>query len=145
MPMKRIATVAVVALFSVLGVVAIGVHHASAAYACRDNQVCFYEGPNWTGSVFVPWEMSGRAGNVPDFSHRNFTNGTNANDRVTSVINNTGWCVLLFRAAGFLDENGRGNFGWRVKPDTRTNLMRSPFDNRVSSARFEWNVYRVCP
>ncbi|AWW35458.1 hypothetical protein ADL00_30505 [Streptomyces sp. AS58] len=67
------------------------------AYNCQDNEVCFYQHANYTGSVFVPNEM--KAGKpVLDFAGRTFTNGASANNAVSSIRNMTGWKVCFYEA-----------------------------------------------
>ncbi|WP_073836880.1 peptidase inhibitor family I36 protein [Micromonospora sp. CB01531] len=130
---QRIATGILATVLAVGGVVALGAQPASAAYVCANNQVCFYEGANYSGTAFVPQELSNSSNSVPDFRYRVFTNGTNANDRVSSIVNNTGWSLAVYRDVWF------GGDHLIVPPYTRTNLSW-PYDNEISSAKFATGV-----
>jgi Peptidase inhibitor family I36 len=140
---RNLVKVILAAVLPAIGLAVLAAQPASAAYSCADNQVCFYEGAYYSGTAFVPREMSGNSGSVPDFRYRVFTNGTNANDRVTSIVNNTGWCVVVYRGIWFVDDSG-AHSGWQIFPDSRVNLAGTEFDNRVSSAKFQWKTLG-CP
>ena len=141
---KRIILSGIVAtVLATAGFVTIGALPASAAYQCQDNQVCFYEKANYTGTVYVPGEMSNNSGQVDQFLIRWFSNGTNVDNRVTSIVNNTGWCVVVYRGPYFRDDNGVES-GWLIRPDRGENLWGTDYDNRISSARFHWRQ-EGCP
>ncbi|MBX7267734.1 peptidase inhibitor family I36 protein [Micromonospora sp. Llam7] len=126
------ALTALVVALTTISAVTVSPQPVSAAYVCADNKVCFYDGRNYTGTVFAPQEMYNNYGSVPDFSRRVFTNGTNANDRTTSIINNTGWIVLAYTDVRF------DGFAWvRIGPDSRINLEHTVVDNQISSAKFQ--------
>ncbi|WP_159054189.1 MULTISPECIES: peptidase inhibitor family I36 protein [Streptomyces] len=65
------------------------------AYTCKDNEVCFYQHSNYTGSVFVPDELKYHSV-VSDFGVKKFVNGANADNAVSSVINTTGWRFCFY-------------------------------------------------
>ncbi|MFD5574846.1 peptidase inhibitor family I36 protein [Streptomyces cadmiisoli] len=69
------------------------------AYTCQDNEVCFYQHANFSGSVFVPDEMK-NGSYVRSFEYRNFYNGTRADNAVSSIKNNTGWLVCVYDQPG---------------------------------------------
>lgn len=131
---KKLAMVLAPTL-SVIGMTVGSVGPASAsdaevmAYNCKDNEVCFYQHINYTGSVFVPDELKYYSG-VYDFGVRNFVNGTNANDAVSSVKNTTGWKMCVY------DRPGYQFFQGAMYPDTNTNFTGQQWtylNDRISS------------
>jgi hypothetical protein len=110
-----------------------------AAYACQNNQVCFFESTGFRGSAFVPPEMNNRPGSVPNFSARQFTNGDNANDRVQSIFNGTGWCVAVYT-----EEYFGGSRALVILPHSGE-FMEGPFVNSISSAKFQFGYVGGCP
>jgi hypothetical protein len=112
---------------------------SAAAYACQNNQVCFFESTGFRGSAFVPPEMNNQAGNVPNFQARQFTNGDNANDRVQSIFNGTGWCVAVYTEAYF-----GGSRALIILPH-RGEFMEGSFVNSISSAKFQFGHIGGCP
>jgi Peptidase inhibitor family I36 len=110
---------------------------ASAAYTCQSNQVCFYKNANFSGTVFVPAEMNNRDGGVSNFITKAFTDGTNVNDRVSSVVNNAGWCVGVYVDTDF------GPTGIIISPHSRVNLL-DHLNDAISSAQYE-HGFGGCP
>jgi len=142
---RKILRSIVATVLAAAGFVAVGALPASAAYLCQDNQVCFYEGSYYTGTAFVPAEMaSGGSGSVWNFQYRVFSNGTNANERVTSIVNNTGWCVAVYTRFGFYDDDGTESRAV-IGPDKRVNLDGYRHNNRISSTKFLWGASGACP
>ncbi|MBZ9644359.1 peptidase inhibitor family I36 protein [Streptomyces sp. PSKA30] len=116
---------------------------ASAAYYCADNEVCFYDGADYTGTALVAVHdgygnlvKKGTGQVLGDFSQLTFSDGRNANDRVSSVINNTGWCVAIYPHAWYGTDWGQT---YVLRQDRGTNLPGGLWD-QVSSARFDWSV-----
>ncbi|WP_329536893.1 peptidase inhibitor family I36 protein (plasmid) [Streptomyces sp. NBC_01450] len=86
------------------------------AYTCQDNEVCLYHDRDFTGSVFVPDELKYRSA-VQDFGVRNFVNGTNANEAVSSVKNTTGWTFC------FYDNPHLDHYEGSIGPDTNMTFV----------------------
>jgi hypothetical protein len=88
----------------VAGGLAIAPAAAQAAYTCGSNQVCIYEGPNFTGSVAVQPALNPGHGyiesGIENFASKHYTNGDNMNDSAASVINNAQQDLLLWRDSG---------------------------------------------
>jgi hypothetical protein len=74
--------------------------------------------------------MNNRDGGVSNFITKAFTDGTNVNDRVSSVVNNAGWCVSLALDSDF------GPTGILMSPHSRVNLL-GYMNDAISSARYE--------
>ncbi|WP_159053918.1 peptidase inhibitor family I36 protein [Streptomyces sp. AS58] len=119
---------------SALGLVVGGVGSASAsdadvmAYSCQDNEVCFYQHSNYTGSVFVPSELKYRSA-VVDFGIRNFVNGVNTDNAVSSVKNTTGWMFCAY------DRPYQKNLMHYLRIDTDDNFVgdKAHLNDRISS------------
>ncbi|WP_170323592.1 peptidase inhibitor family I36 protein [Cryptosporangium phraense] len=69
---------------------------ADAAYACKSGQTCFYYNSNDTGSVYLAAGLTNDGDSVWDFWNRHYTNGVNANDSVSSIVNNTPFALFVF-------------------------------------------------
>ncbi|NMO56950.1 hypothetical protein HH310_37970 [Actinoplanes sp. TBRC 11911] len=97
--MKR--TRAILAAIGAPAIVAVGLAvaptAANAAYTCGSGQVCLYKDINYTNTVRV------FSGSISDFQFANYSNGTNMNDSVSSIINNSG---TTFQ--GWYDNNDGG-------------------------------------
>src|SRR5262245_13397207 len=65
---------------------------AFAAYACQAGEVCFYQNSNLTGTALVVKD----GGSFRDLTKIRFTNGTIANDQISSVNNRTGHAVSAY-------------------------------------------------
>lgn len=63
-----------------------------AVYTCQDNQICFYQHIGLHGSVLI----SSNGSSYTDLTRVTFANGTNANDEISSVRNNTNQKAQLF-------------------------------------------------
>ncbi|MEU4831570.1 peptidase inhibitor family I36 protein [Streptosporangium sp. NPDC023615] len=96
---------------------------ASAA-ACTD-AVCAYEGKDGTGAV------AGFTTADNNFSNNKFTNGTNVNDRITSVSVHTSRNAAMF----YTDSYWRGN-AHRFQPFGHNRPENAGYDNAFSSFRF---------
>ncbi|SNY25985.1 peptidase inhibitor family I36 protein [Paractinoplanes atraurantiacus] len=69
---------------------------AQAAYVCSKGEVCLYEHYDRTGSVFVvPFGKNGM-GKISDFRAYTFFNGTNLNDKVSSIDNRSDHLLTLY-------------------------------------------------
>jgi hypothetical protein len=92
---------------TVAGMVAIPAGPAQAAYVCAKGEVCLYENYNRTGSVFVvPFGKNGM-GQLREFRDHKFSNGTNLNDKVSSVDNRSDHLLTLYRNGDF-----KGPYEW---------------------------------
>jgi len=91
----------------VAGMVAVAADPAQAAYVCSKGEVCLYENYNRTGSVFVvPFGRNGM-GQLREFRDHQFFNGTNLNDKVSSVDNRSDHLLTLYRNGDF-----KGPYEW---------------------------------
>lgn len=126
--MKKKAVLGIAA--AVAGLVAIPAGPAQAAYVCAKGEVCLYENYNRTGSVFVvPFGKNGM-GQLREFRDHHFYNGTNLNDKVSSVDNRSDHLLTLYR---------NGDFGGpyqRIPGNTKAEFsgLRLPTDLRNDDA-----------
>ncbi|MEV4344543.1 peptidase inhibitor family I36 protein [Actinoplanes sp. NPDC049596] len=109
-------------------------------YKCGTNgaEVCFYSGPNLTGTAAVPARL--RTGSVAarqmvDFTGWTFYNGDGMNDAVSSVWNRTPYTLGIYEHRNYNVGQSGGLIlvapGGRVNAFTGGNSLR---DNAASSA-----------
>lgn len=68
-----------------------------AVFTCQANEICFYHDANLRGSVLI----SQNGESFADLNKVTFANGTNANDAISSAVNNTNLNAQLFIDANF--------------------------------------------
>ncbi|MFF5075597.1 peptidase inhibitor family I36 protein [Actinoplanes sp. NPDC000266] len=85
----------------VAGTVVIPAGPAQAAYVCSKGELCLYEHYDRTGSVFVVPLGNGGQVRIREFRDHTFFNGTNLNDKVSSVDNRTDRRLTLWRHGDF--------------------------------------------
>ncbi|MFJ3763076.1 peptidase inhibitor family I36 protein [Streptomyces sp. NPDC090080] len=98
--------------------------NAEAAASCPANAVCFYEAADFHGSMYL---MTGSE--VNSFRVVNFYDGSNANDRVTSIINNRNSKLGVYK-----DTYGGHYLGYVGANSKVGNLSSKGWDNKISSA-----------
>lgn len=143
--LRRRLWVITATLLTASGLVALNGAQASAAYDCPSNHVCFYEYYKLTGSVFDPngsvkgadmahWPYSG----VSNFAYYRFANGNWLDNEVSSIDNQTGWCVLVYREPSY---NGAA---FVAPPHWRGNLpSKTGWDDQISSAQYLWGGHWI--
>lgn len=134
-----------------IGVVAAGVTMfapaADAAYSCKNGEVCFFSDQNLHGSVFLATGLRNEFDGVPNFGYQHFTNGYSANDSTSSIDNETGLTLYVYKNSDY----DRKNTYFKVKPHekvlgvtwVRLNTYSDPYnqshwsgsiDDQISSA-----------
>ncbi|MFB7600908.1 peptidase inhibitor family I36 protein [Streptomyces sp. NPDC056160] len=112
---------------------------ASAAASCSG--VCFYEGYWYSGqkSDQTKTLVSG-SGQIQRFTNSHYQNGANINDSVSSVVNNTGYCLKLYYDFDFQhnvqgSDSKRGMIIGKYTSVVLDGNTDSAFNDRFSSVR----------
>jgi Peptidase inhibitor family I36 len=111
------ATIVALTLAAAIGIVA----KARAAAVCNDGQVCLYEHQGYTGSALK------LGTDASDLRTMRFYNGTGANDRVSSLINNSSRTIAVCVAINY-DQACR-----TIAPHTQVRLFDNAFNDTISS------------
>jgi Peptidase inhibitor family I36 len=94
---------------------------ASADYdpdKCPVNEPCLYHGPKGTGTKSIQRVLVAIPGplHIANLARSHFIDGSVVDNRISSIWNRTGWCMLVFSDPNFtgtkvkLDPNGMHEF-----------------------------------
>jgi Peptidase inhibitor family I36 len=99
---------------------------------CPAHLPCLYKGPGGTGTKSIQ-QVLGTPGplQIVKLVHSHFIDGTVVDDQVSSVQNNTDWCLRLFRDPDFQGSE------WDVPAHMPRDLGGTPFDNQASSVAMD--------
>ncbi|MFD5065999.1 peptidase inhibitor family I36 protein [Streptomyces sp. NPDC058394] len=129
----------------VAGGMAVVATPANAAYTCGSNQVCLYKNSDFTGSVYVLPQITDSHGVkifcAPDLAKSKYTDGSSANNSVSSIVNNSNSVIFLNDYAGSGGKHTGISGGNRLRSLTSVQTFDQSgkqtyesFDNRASSA-----------
>jgi hypothetical protein len=104
---------------------AIFVNPANAVYTCGKGQICMFKDNDFRNTVAVEPAFQHSGGELDNFAHNHFTNGTVVDGQVSSVINNSDFCLALFDGTNLTGANEV------VPPHTSGNLYG--FNDKASS------------
>lgn len=92
------------------------------AASCPDNYVCMWEDPNYSGELYVY---------QPNQNGRYEIDGWDGDNEISSVINNTHKCIVLYANDGW---TGRTHsISYLSLQNTRYNLELNGYDNEAES------------
>jgi hypothetical protein len=95
---------------------------AARAGNCLNGYVCMWEDPGYTGSLYVE---------QPNQNGRYEIDGWNGDNEISSVVNNTGKCIVLYANDGWTGRTHSIQKSGTAK--LRSNLQLNGYDNEAES------------
>lgn len=109
---------------------------ASAAAPCPDGAICFYKDAHFRGSVSTQSTLIDGTPSISNFANSTFHDGSSLDNKISSVVNNSRYCLKLFPVKGWKEKDGSRSYFSIVSPGGTDDFTGSEgaFADRMSSA-----------